>query len=237
MTDIIGVIPARGGSKDIPGKNIKELAGKPLIAWTIEAALGSTELNRVIVSTDDNNIVHIAKEWGAEVPFIRPENLASDTATSFAVVKHAMGWLEKEEGISPEYVMLLQPTSPLRTTEDIRGVIRLREKRNAASVVSVCETINHPYHIKKIKDDGTLENFIKNTPKFSRRQELPQAFTLNGAVYLNKWETLKQEKKFISGGTLAYIMPQERSIDIDTSWDFFLAEQILREKISKQSKF
>lgn len=237
MKGIIGLIPARGGSKGIPGKNIKELAGKPLIAWTIEAALGSNELNRVIVSTDDKNIVHIAKEWGAEVPFIRPENLASDTATSFSVVEHTMDWLDREEDISPEYVMLLQPTSPLRTTEDISGVIHLMQKRNAASVVSVCEAINHPYLIKKINDDGTLENFIKKTPKFSRRQELPQAFTLNGAIYLHKWETLKQEKSFIPPWTLAYIMPRERSIDIDTPWDFFLAEQILRETINRKNKY
>ena len=231
---VIAIIPARGGSKGIPKKNIRLLAGKPLIAWTIEAALGTNELNRVIVSTDDKNIVHIAKKWGAEVPFIRPENLASDIATSFSVVKHTIDWLEKEEDISPEYVMLLQPTSPLRTTEDIRGVIHLMQKHNAVSVVSVCEAINHPYLIKKICDDGTLENFIKKTPKFSRRQELPQAFVLNGALYLHKWETLNKEKNFIPPGTLAYIMPQERSIDIDTPWDFFLAEQVLREKNRKK---
>jgi len=230
MNNIVGIIPARAGSKGIPRKNIKKIAGKPLIAWTIEAAMESRAIDRVIVSTDDEKILQIANEWGAEVPFIRPKKFATDTTTTFAVVKHAMEWLKKTENISFEYVMLLQPTSPLRTKEDICEAVHLMQKNNAFSVVSVSEAFNHPYLIKKINESGILEDFINNHPEFSQRQQLPKVFTLNGAIYLLKWEVLNKRQSFTPEGTLAYIMPQERSIDIDTPWDFFIAEQLLKKR-------
>jgi CMP-N,N'-diacetyllegionaminic acid synthase len=228
MTSIIGIIPARGGSKGIPRKNIKTIAGRPLIDWTIGAALDSRSLDRVIVSTDDAEIARVAEDCGAEVPFIRPKKIASDSATSFSVVDHAVTWLINDGLATPDSVMLLQPTSPLRTAEDICGAITLRRKMNAPAVVSVCETGSHPCLIKKIDKKGRLENYSQNCPEFTRRQDLPKAYILNGALYLNSWAALSREQNFIPEGTGAYIMPPERSIDIDTPLDFALAELLLK---------
>ncbi|HET9913914.1 MAG TPA: acylneuraminate cytidylyltransferase family protein, partial [Anaerolineales bacterium] len=142
---IIGLIPARGGSKTIPHKNIKPLVGKPLIAWTIEAAKKCRALSRVIVSTDDAQIAEVAQQWGAEVPFLRPAELAGDATSSLAVVLHLIQWLKKHDGAVPEYILLLQPTSPFRTTEDLDAAIELAETRKVNAVVSVCETDAHPF--------------------------------------------------------------------------------------------
>lgn len=225
---IIGIIPARGGSKGIPGKNIRKIAGKPLIGWTIDAALDSRSLDRVLVSTDDPEIARVAEDCGADVPFIRPARFATDTATSFAVVSHAMGWLEKEDGQSFSRVMLLQPTSPLRTAADICEAIRLQEMLGAPAVVSVCASSGHPYYLKKIDGNGLLENFLDPCPDAVRRQDLPPVYRVNGALYLNSWDVLNTMKNFIPPGTGAYVMPEERSVDIDTPWDFFIAEQLLK---------
>ena len=227
MTDILALIPARGGSKGLPGKNIRLLAGKPLISWTIEAALNSKVLNRVIVTTDDEKIARIAREWGAEVPFIRPANLADDTSSSISVVEHALQWLKENENYKPDYNLLLQPTSPLRTYEDIRNVNEIAVTRQVTGVVSVCEANPHPYIVKKITQDGMLEDFIALKTIYDRRQDMPSAYAINGAMYLNHTDSLLKNHNFCPKDTVAYIMPKERSIDIDTPWDFQIAEFIL----------
>jgi CMP-N,N'-diacetyllegionaminic acid synthase len=227
---ILGLIPARGGSKSIPRKNIKLLAGKPLIAWTIEAALQSQMLSRVIVSTDDPEIAQVAREWGAETPFLRPPELARDDSSSMSVVLHMLQWLEEQEQFSPDNVLLLQPTSPFRSSQDICAAIALAETRQARAVVSVSEAEKHPYVCKRILSDGTLVDFVASDLAYQRRQDLPPAYALNGAIYLNQCESLVRDHAFLPEGTLAYIMPVQRSLDIDTSWDWRLAELILKDQ-------
>ena len=231
MSEIVGLITARGGSKSIPHKNVKPLAGKPLIAWTIEVALQSCGLSRVIVSTDDNEIAQVAREWGAEVPFVRPSELAQDDSPHIAAVDHAIRWLAAHDNVHPDYVMTLQPTSPLRTARDIDAAIEIAETHTAIAVVSVCETGHHPYLSRRILPDGTLADFVSSDISYMRRQALPPAYVLNGAIYLNCRESLLHNQTFLPQGTYAYIMPLEWSLDIDLPWDLYLADLILRDKL------
>jgi N-acylneuraminate cytidylyltransferase/CMP-N,N'-diacetyllegionaminic acid synthase len=228
---MLALITARGGSKAIPGKNIKILAGKPLIAWTIEAAKKAESIDRVVVSTDDELIAKIAKEWGADVPFLRPSELAQDNSPSIDAVTHAVKWLAENENYQPEYVMLLQPTSPLRSAEDIQNVIEFAKSRQAESVVSVARADQHPYWMKTISSEGRLVNFMPESISFSRRQDLPAAYMLNGSIYLVKRDILIARNSLYTENTLAYVMPTERSMDIDTPWELYLAELILRDRL------
>lgn len=230
MREVIGLITARGGSKSIPRKNIAPLAGKPLIAWTIEAALASRLLSRVLVSTEDAEIAQVAAAWGAEVPFTRPAELAGDATPHILVVQHAIRWLEEAEGMRPEYVLLLQPTAPLRTVEDIDAAITFAGEREAIAVVSVCPMERHPYLSKRILGDGSLADFVTTDIAYLRRQDLPPAYALNGALYLNRRESLLRDRTFLPPGTLGYVMPPERSVDMDTPWDFHLVELVLRDR-------
>lgn len=232
MSEIIGLITARGGSKSIPHKNIKMLAGKPLLAWTIDTALQCNALSRVIVSTDDEEIAGVARKWGAEVPFIRPAEFSQDDSSHISVVLHAIRWLE-EEGNYPDYIMLLQPTSPFRTAEDIQQAIRLAEERNAVAVVSLCEVEKHPYLCKRILEDGTMSEFMKTDIGYLRRQSFPATYVENGAIYLNKRSSLLKDQTFLPEGAIAYVMPQERSLDVDTHWDWHMAELILKDQYEK----
>jgi CMP-N-acetylneuraminic acid synthetase len=229
MHRFLGIIPARGGSKGIPRKNIRPLAGKPLIGWTIEAALNSKVCERLLVSTDDPEIVAVARKFGADTPFLRPPSLSSDTATSLSVVEHAIDWIN-DGAETFSHVVLLQPTSPLRTAEDIKNAATIAKKIDAA-VVSVCEPQHHPYLLKIIRDDGTLGNLMPESAQCSRRQDFPPVFALNGAIYIISVDGLRKEKTFTPEKTVPYIMPPERSLDIDTPWDFFLAEQIIQGKM------
>jgi CMP-N,N'-diacetyllegionaminic acid synthase len=229
MHRIIGIIPARGGSKGIPRKNIRLLAGKPLIGWTIEAALNSKVCERLLVSTDDPEIAAVAREFGADTPFLRPPSLSSDISTSVSVVEHAIDWMNDTGAETFSHVLFLQPTSPFRTAGDIQNAVNIAKKTDAA-VVSVCEPQHHPYLFKIIREDGTLGNLIPESAQYSRRQDFPPVFTLNGAIYVISVNRLKKEKTFTPKKTVPYIMPPERSLDIDTPWDFFLAEQIMQGK-------
>ena len=218
---ILGVIPARGGSKGIPQKNIKNFNGKPLISWTIETALSCPLVNETIVSTDNLIIADVAKSCGASVPFIRPDELANDTTSGIEPVLHAIQQL-------PEYdwILLLQPTSPLRTPDDIRGIINLVKDKNASSAVSVSEAINHPYWTYTL-DDGKLINLCKNETKLLR-QDLPRAYNLNGALYLVSRNFLETKRTLIDESTLAYVMPRHRSVDIDDMDDWDFAEYLIK---------
>jgi CMP-N-acetylneuraminic acid synthetase len=234
MSEIIGLITARGGSKGIPRKNIVPLGGKPLIAWTIEAALASRRLSRVLVSTEDAEIAQVAATWGAEVPFIRPIELAQDTTPHILVMEHALRWLDEAAGLRPEYLLLLQPTSPFRAPEDIDAAIALAEAHAAIGVVSVCEMERHPYLAKRILADGTLSEFMTADTPLLRRQDWPPAYALNGALYLNRRESLLRDRTFLPPGTLGYVMPPERSLDVDTPWDLHLAELVLRDRYANE---
>lgn len=232
MHTVLGLITARGGSKGVPRKNVQPMADKPLIAWTIEAALRSHGLSRVLVSTDDEEIAAVAQAWGAEVPFLRPASLAQDASSHIAVVRHALAWLEEHQAFAPDYVMLLQPTSPLRTVEDIEAVLRLASERAVVAVVSVCPVERHPYLSKCLVADGTLADFvpIPSHLTYLRHQDLPPVYSLNGAIYLNSRVSLLRDSTFVPPGAVPYIMPPERSLDIDTPWDFYLADLILRNR-------
>jgi CMP-N-acetylneuraminic acid synthetase len=228
---VIGLITARGGSKSIPRKNVMLVGGKPLISWTIEAALQSQGISRVMVSTDDDEIAQVSEQWGAEVPFMRPPDLARDDSSHISVVLHALRWLESHDGGAPDYLMLLQPTSPLRTVEDIESAIHLARDREADSVVGVCETHQHPHLVKRIAPDGTLEDFANGSSRLgssaARRQVLPPAYFVNGAIYLTQTRVLFDQQTFQPTRTLPYVMPQRRSLQIDDPWDLHLVRLIL----------
>lgn len=229
----LGIIPARGGSKGIPKKNIKMLAGKPMIAWTIESALNSSGIDRLIVSTDDSEIAEISMKSGAEVPFLRPDTISTDISGSVEVVVHALRYLESHENYIPDYTMLLQPTSPLRSTFDIDQTLQSAEKQGYTSIVSVSETRFQPNLIKTITPSGIIKDVYPDTNRNSRRQDFPTYFILNGAIYLNKTSVLSESNSFVQPDSRAYIMPPERSIDIDTPWDFFLADLLLSNRPRK----
>lgn len=221
---ILGVITARGGSKGIPGKNIKLIHGKPLIAYTIEAARHSSYLTRCIVSTDYEDIASISKEYGADVPFLRPSSLAQDTSTSIDVILHALMWCE-QQGEQYDYVMVLQPTSPLRTAKDIDACITLIVERNVDSVMSMVELSDFSLKkLKKIDKDGCIVPFMQDEGELSsRRQDLEPVYKRNCAIYLTKTSFIKEHDLF-GNVSLAYVMPPERSIDINDPIDFDLAE-------------
>mgnify|MGYP000969617596 CR=1 FL=1 len=227
---ILAVIPARGGSKGIPRKNIKDLAGKPLIAWTIETAKVSSVFDRIIVSTDDQEIADIARQFGADVPFLRPQELSTDTATSIDVVLHLIQWLRENERYSTDYLMLLQPTSPFRSPEDITQVIQLMQSNQEADAIISVTAVDHPVQwLRKMEANGKLLP-LDETPLKLRRQDAQQIYQLNGSIYLIKTETFVKDKTFLPAKTFGYIMPEEKSIDIDTPWNFHMAELIMRDK-------
>ena len=228
--NILGLIPARGGSKGLPRKNIKPLLGKPLIAWTIEQALASKYLDRVVVSTDDKEIADISKKYGAEVPFMRPKELAEDNAKGIDVVLHAIDWLkENDKRKQYDLIMLLQSTSPLRTTEDIDKAIELLFLlKEAKAIVSVCEVDHHSLWVNTLPDDRCMKDFIKPKIMNKNRQELPKFYRLNGAIYIAYCNYLQKRKSFFGKETFAYIMPREKSIDIDDKIDFKLVEILIK---------
>jgi len=224
---ILGLIPARGGSKALPKKNIRPLRGKPLIAWTIEQALASKYLDRVIVSTDNEEIAMISKKYGAEVPFMRPKELGTDKVKGVEVVLHLIDWMEKNEK-SYDLLMLLQPTSPFRTSEDIDKAIEILFLKKAQAIVSVCETEHHPYWSNILPKNGCMKGFIKPEALNKNRQDLPIFYRVNGAIYLAYWNYLKKQRSFFNPETFAYIMPQERSVDVDREVDLKLAEALMK---------
>jgi CMP-N,N'-diacetyllegionaminic acid synthase len=235
MPTILGIIPARGGSKAIPRKNLALLANKPLLAWTVEVALESASLDRLVISTDDPEIAEVGKKLGAEIPFLRPTELATDTSASMDVILHAIRWFDDNENYRPDYVLLLQPTSPLRTATDVRESTKLALAKHADSVVSVCETHQHPLWMKGVNEEGTLVDLYPQSAAPTRRQDLSPVFALNGAIYLALRSFLLSEHTFISDRTYAYVMPENRSLDVDTPWDLHVADLILRDREHRET--
>jgi len=220
---ILAIIPAREGSKRLLNKNILNLAGKPLIAWSIEVAKASKYIDKLIVSTDSEKIAAIGKQYNAEVPFIRPKEIATDEASSFDVILHAIQSLDENY----DYILLLQPTSPLRNTQDIDAACELLNE-NTPAVVSVCETEHSPLWSNTLPDDLSMIDFIRPEIKNKRSQDLPKYYRLNGAIYVAEINYLIENKGFFGAGTKAYIMPVKRSIDIDTLDDFKFSEILLK---------
>ena len=234
---ILGLIPARGGSKGLPGKNIKPLLGKPLIVWTIEQALASKYLDRVVVSTDDKEIAEISKKYRADIPFIRPKELAEDNAKGIEVVLHAIDWFrENDKRKQYDLIMLLQPTSPLRKSEDIDKAIELLFLKEAKAIVSVCEVDHHPLWANTLPEDGCMKDFIRKEVMNKDRQELPVFYRLNGAIYLAYCDYIKKCRSFIGKDTFAYIMPKRRSADIDSEIDFEFAQILMKNNITNFAK-
>ena len=225
---ILAIIPARGGSKRLPRKNIIDLNDKPLIAWSIEAGLNSKYVDRIIVSTDDIEIAKISEKWGADIPFIRPKELATDTATTVDVIMHAIINLE-EAGERYDYIMLLQPTSPLRSVVHVDESIELLEGQDMDNVVGVTE-VSHPYEWTNILPHNmSMDGFISDEAYLTRSQDFPKRYQINGAIYLIKKEVFLLCKKMISSKkSIAYIMDQNCSVDIDTENDLLLAECVIK---------
>jgi len=218
---VLALVPARGGSKGIPGKNIIPLGGKPLIAWTIEAATAVDAIDRLIVSTDDEAIARVAQDYQCEVPFMRPAELAADDTAGIDVVLHALDELDHFD-----IIVLLQPTSPFRTAAHIDGAMRLLMEQRAPSVVSVAQSAKPPEWLYYTDDNGRLEPMLKGREDLSRRQDSKPVFYLNGAIYVARTEWLREQGGFVGDDTVAYVMPAESSIDIDEPWDLQLAAAI-----------
>ena len=224
---ILGIIPARGGSKGIPSKNIKKLHGKPLIFYTIREAKKSKFLSRIVVSTNDEKAANISKRYGVYV-IKRPKKLSIDTTPSEAVIKHTINYLKKKEGFHVDIVVILQPTSPLRKVNDIDNSIKKFLNSNCSSVVTVCQTPHTPYWMYKIGRNDKLEKLIKSKKVIKRRQDSPPVYQLNGAVYVTHAKKIMKDENIFSGDVRAYIMPYERSIDIDNVVDLKLADFLLK---------
>ena len=227
---ILAIIPARGGSKGIKNKNIAALAGKPLLQWTIEAAKKSKYVDRIVLSSDDPEIQGIAELLGCEVPFTREAHLATDEASTIDVLVDVL-----ERVVGFDVVVLLQPTSPLRTAEDIDSCLNLMMQDGAPSVVSLCEVEDHPALVVKFQNENQITPFLPHPSSQSlRRQDLPGAFRLNGAVYAAKIHWLFRERSFTAQGSVGFVMPKRRSIDIDDRDDLFTAEQLLSNQIHRK---
>lgn len=224
----LAIIPARSGSKGLKDKNIKNLCGKPLLAYSIEAALNSKQFGEVMVSTDSELYASIAKEYGANVPFLRSDNTSSDTATTWDMVEEVLGKYA-EKGRVFDSFCVLQPTSPLRSSQDIECAYNLFRSIAEFAVISVCEAEHSPLWCGKLPENNEFLNFIDESC-MNQRQSFGKYYRLNGAIYIVDTEKFKTDRFFYKQGSYAYIMPQERSIDIDTALDFKIAEVIMRDQ-------
>lgn len=226
----LALVTARGGSVRLPRKNVKLFNGRPLIEWTITAALDAGRgITRLVVSTDCKETAALCRALGCDVPFIRPSELATSAATSINVVRHCIDYVEKVDGDHPyDWILLLQPTSPLRTSSDIVAALDIASSKDVTAVISVCEVIeSHPQKLKTIKDNF-LKPYLGEKIEQVRSQDLyPPLFRTNGAIYLTKREVIMDQKGFYGERPAPLVMPQDRSIDIDTEFDFQFASQIL----------
>lgn len=228
MSVNVVIIPARAGSRGIPGKNIRPLCGKPLIAWSIEAAIRSSSVDRVVVSTDCEKIAKISRDYGAETPFLRPEKIAGDTATTESVLLHCISWLEKHEGYVPDYVTLLQATSPIRSTNSVDFAFDLLREKSANSLLSVSEFW---HFLWESKNEPKASYDFYNRP---RRQDIDSKelkFKENGSIYITERRQLELSSNRLSGKLALYQMPEEESFEIDTDLDWLIVEAILKARL------
>jgi N-acylneuraminate cytidylyltransferase len=221
---VLGLILARGGSKGLPRKNVRELYGKPLVAWTVKSALSSDYIDRLVLSSDDVEIMRAAAKYGCEIPFRRPDKLAEDDTPTTAARIHAMNQVPDQD-----YTVLLQPTSPLRTAEDIDGAIRVC-RNEAPACLSITKADKPPHWMYSLDSDNRLNPILDHDELVSRRQDAPATYVLNGAVYVAETEWLRNEGTFLSAGAAGYPMPKERSADIDTSADLAWCEFMMQQR-------
>lgn len=225
---LLGLIPARGGSKGLPGKNIRPLAGVPLIGWTLRPARESGALERILVSTDSPEIAAVAEELGAPVPWLRPAELAEDLSPSIDFVLHALDRLKADEGWEPDAVMLLQPTSPFRSADSIRRAAETFAASGAESLASVSPVETHPWMCYFLDAGGRLRRAVPDAPEVLRRQDLPPAYAPDGSIYVTAPRLLRERRGFLEPGTVAFLTPPGESADIDTAEDFARAEAAVR---------
>lgn len=235
---VLGLITARGGSKGLPGKNVRDLCGHPLIAWTIEAATGARSLDDVVLSTDSPEIAAVAERYGATVPFLRPAELAGDAASSIDVVAHAVQWL-RDHGSEYDYVMLLEPTSPLREASDIDAAMRALVDSGACSIVGVCraDTV-HPAFMYKVGTGGRMAPLMPGAPSDGlRRQDVEPVYFLEGSVYASRLPDLFERGGFNHDDTIGYEVPKWKAPEIDDMVDLLYVEAIMRHRgIDKQRR-
>lgn len=221
---ICAIVPARGGSRGIPRKNLRPFRGRPLVCHAIDVGHAATLVERVIVSTDDPEIATVARAAGGEAPFLRPAALAQDDTPTLPVLQHAVQWLE-ESGSAVTAVVLLQPTSPLRTAEQVDAAIRIFLETGADSVASVCEVDHSPYWMQRLEGDRLIP-FAPEGRAYLRRQDLPRLYRLNGAIYVTSRAVLMNEERVLGADTRALVMERHHSVDIDDELDFQLAELV-----------
>lgn len=219
---VLAIITARGGSKGVPRKNLREVGGKPLLAWTIEAGKKSRYIDRLILSSEDGEIISTARSWSCEVPFARPAELARDETPAIDAVLHAVDLLPEKY----DYVMLLQPTAPLRRAADIDGCLEACLDHQAPACVTVAEVDQSPFWMYRL-DASRLVPLIEQQRLTYRRQDLQPVYILNGAVYVAQTPWLQQHRTFLTAATVAHIMPRERSLDVDTELDLKICELLL----------
>jgi len=233
---VLAVIPARGGSKGVPRKNIRPLCGRPLITYTIEQALAARDLfHRIIVSTDDEEIASVARACGAEVPFLRPAHLARDESPVIPMLQHAVNFVEAKDSVLMDWICLLQPTEPFRSTTDVEQCLELGFAGGSDSVISVVRVFaTHPILMKKIEHDRLLP-FCVDEREGTRRQDYePPAYMRNGAIYLTRRDVLMNQGSIWGRTIRPYVMPLGRSVSIDTEIDFKLAEILMSEQLALQ---
>jgi CMP-N-acetylneuraminic acid synthetase len=229
---VLAVIPARGGSKGVPRKNIRPVGGKPLIAYTIEAALAARHLlHRIIVSTEDTEIAEVAWKYGAEVPFLRPAELADDKAPMVPVLQHAVQFVEQQDNIRLDWVCLLQPTDPLRSVKDIEEAVCLARTGDCDSIISVVQVFAvHPILMKRIEHGRLLPYCIEEKEGTRRQDYQPPAYMRNGAIYLTRRNVLMEHNSIWGKTICPYIMPPERSVGVDSELDMKLVELLIAER-------
>jgi CMP-N,N'-diacetyllegionaminic acid synthase len=227
---VLGLITARGGSKGLPGKNIRLLCGKPLIEWSISAAKAASCVDRIVVSTDDAAIADVARRAGAEVPFERPSELATDSASSVDVVIHAIDTLAKTD-LAFDIVVLLEPTSPLRDSFDIDEAVQRLIQTGAGAVVSVCRAVStHPAFMFSLDEKGRLRPYLERNPTGLRRQDIDPIFFLDGTLYASRIDVLKTKRSFYHEDTVAFEVPKWKSLEIDDSDDFIMVEALMAKR-------
>lgn len=223
----LAIIPARAGSKGIKDKNIVDLCGKPLIAYSIESALKSKYIDRVVVSTDGDKIAEVAKEYGAEVPFLRPDYLASDTAKTIDCVMHCIEELQNM-GDNYDYIVLLQPTQPLRESFHIDEAIELMLEKDAEGLVSICKVKEHPILMRTLDDNGNMKRLLECSST-QRRQDFKEFYRVNGVIYINKINENLNRETSLNDNELPYIMDEKYSVDIDELLDIKIAKLMIKE--------
>ena len=227
----LAIIPARGGSKGLPGKNIKEICNKPLIAWSIEAGLKSQYLDEVVVSTDYQDIANISKQYGASAPFLRPDCLASDTTTSFEAIKHAIDYYKNELNKEFDYIVLLEPTSPLRESNDIDLAIEDLMNSNADSIVGIGKTEDqNPAFLVNMNNKRYISGYEDKAMSIKRRQDILDVYFFEGSIYISKITSLLENKTFYHEKTIGYVFPKYKTLEIDDMDDFIMVEAMMRYK-------